>query len=83
MGSILKPKVPGPDPELVKQRKEAEEKAKAEAAEQQRLKEEQERKVRANLVGKKSLQSEEMEGFTGFKYMGKTKAVDPTESIQS
>lgn len=83
MGSLLSgPSIPGPDPELVKQRKEAEEAAKAEAAEQERLAREMERKKRANLLGAKSLQSEEMEGFTGFKKMGSSKPVDPTKGIE-
>lgn len=82
MGSILSgPKVPGPDPELVKQRQEAEAQAKAEAAEQERLQAEQERKKRANLIGQKSLQDKEMEGYKGFKYMGKV--VDPTKGIET
>ena len=83
MGSLLSgPSVPGPDPELVRQREEAEAKAKAEQAEQERLAAELERKKRANLLGKKSLQSEEIEGFTGFKKMGTAKPVDITKGIE-
>lgn len=83
MGNLFKaPKAPGPDPELVKQREEAEAKAKAEAAEQKALKEEQERKERQNLIGRRSLQDEEMEGFTGFKTMGAVKPVDITKGIE-
>lgn len=82
MGSLFSPSVPGPDPELVRQREEAEAQAKAEQAEQERLAAELERKKRANLLGKKSLQSEEMEGFTGFKTMGTAKPVDITKGIE-
>ena len=41
-----------------------------------------ERKKRANLIGKKSLQSEEMEGFKGFRTMGSAKQIDPTKGIE-
>lgn len=83
MGSLFSgPSVPGPDPELVRQREEAEAQAKAEKAEQERLAADLERKKRANLLGKKSLQNEEMEGFTGFRTMGTSKSVDITKGIE-
>lgn len=83
MGSILsRPSAPGPDPELVKQREEAEAQAKADKAEQERLAADMERKKRANLIGRKSLQSEEMEGFKGFRTMGSAKQIDPTKGIE-
>ena len=74
MGFMSAPSPPGPDPELVKQRE----------AEQQRLAEEKEkadsraadveRKKRANLLGARSLQDEEIEGFGGYrrKNLGKS-----------
>jgi len=72
MGLMATPRIPGPDPELVKQRE----------AEKARLEKEQEaadaraadeeRKRRANLVGTRSLQDEEIRGFGGFRNMGES-----------
>ena len=57
---------PKPDPELEAQKKAEEEKLKAEKEAEKRRVDELERMRRANLLGAKSLQSEELEGFTGF-----------------
>lgn len=74
MGFMSPPSVPGPDPELKKQRE----------AEQARLDEQKkkdesraadmERKKRANLLGTRSLQDEDIEGFGGYrrKNLGKS-----------
>lgn len=57
---------PKPDPELEAQKKAEKEKLAAEQAAEKRRLDELERMRRANLLGAKSLQSEELEGFTGF-----------------
>lgn len=57
---------PKPDPELEAQKKAEREKLAAEKAAEQRRLDELDRMRRANLLGTKSLQSEELEGFTGF-----------------
>jgi len=58
-----KPRV---DPELEAQKKAEQEKLAAEKAAEKRRLDELERMRRANLLGAKSLQSEELEGYTGF-----------------
>lgn len=60
------------DPELEAQR--AEEKARLEKEKEDAAKREAdaERKKRANLVGSRSLQDEELKGFGGYRQMGKT-----------
>ncbi len=72
---FMSPRSPGPDPELEKQRAAEEERLKAERQAEERRKEDAERKRKANLVGQRSLQDEEIGGFTGFrtqKNMGKS-----------
>lgn len=57
---------PKPDPELEAAKKAEKEKVAAEQAAEKRRVEELDRMRRANLLGSKSLQSEELEGYTGF-----------------
>lgn len=57
---------PKADPELEAQKKAEKEKLEAEKAAEKRRLDELDRMRRANLLGTKSLQSEELEGFTGF-----------------
>lgn len=57
---------PKADPELEAAKKAEKEKVAAEQAAEKRRIEETERMRRANLLGGKSLQSEELEGYTGF-----------------
>ena len=63
---LFKSSSPKPDPELEAQKKAEQEKLKAEKEAEKRRVDELERMRRANLLGAKSLQSEELEGFTGF-----------------
>ena len=63
---LFKSSSPKPDPELEAQKKAEQEKLKAEKEAEKRRLDELERMRRANLLGAKSLQSEELEGFTGF-----------------
>jgi len=75
MGSILKgPSIPGPDPELVAQRKAEEERLAKEQQAAEAAKADKERKQRANLLGQRSLQEEDISGFGGFRRMGTTKS---------
>jgi hypothetical protein len=63
----MSPPRPSVDPELVKAREaEKERLAKEETASAER-KAQRERKQRANLLGTRSLQSEEIGGFTGYR----------------
>ena len=73
MGSILKgPSIPGPDPELAAQRKAEEERLAKEQQAAEAAKADKERKQRANLLGQRSLQDEDISGFGGFRRMGTT-----------
>ncbi len=67
MGFMSAPSPPGPDPELVKQRKAEEERLAKQKEEERRRTADMERKKRANLLGQRSLQDEELEGFTGYR----------------
>ena len=73
MGSILSPSKPAPDPELEKQKAEQRRINKEEADRQVFQKKEKTRKIASNLIGQKSLQSTELEDFTGFRRLNKTK----------
>ena len=73
MGSILSPSKPAPDPELQKRKAEQERINREEAARQQFEKKERIRKIATNKIGQRSLQSTELEDFTGFRRLNKTK----------
>ncbi len=66
--------LPRVDPELARQREAEEKRLAAEESKAQARKENEERVRVANLRGQQSLQSEELEGFTGYrrKSMGKS-----------
>ena len=74
MGFMSAPKLPGPDPELVKQREAEEARLKKEQEDAAARQASMERKQRANLLGQRSLQESELEGFTGYrrKNLGKS-----------
>lgn len=67
MGFMSAPRAPGPDPELVKQREAEEKRLAEEKAAADRRAADMERKKRANLLGARSLQDEEIEGFGGYR----------------
>ena len=68
MGSIFsKPKMPQKSEEQIAAEKAAKEQAEKDKLAAERRTEDQERKKRSNLLGVRSLQSEELEGFTGFR----------------
>lgn len=62
---------PPPDPELEQQKAEEKARLEKERAEEAARKAERDRVRRSNLVGQRSLQSEEMQTFTGYRQMGK------------
>ena len=66
------PSTPAPDPELEKQRAEEKARLEKEKAEDERRAKDMERKRKANLIGSRSLQDEELKGFGGYRQMGKT-----------
>ena len=74
MGFMSAPRAPGPDPELVKQREAEQKRLADEKAETERRAADMERKKRANLLGTRSLQDEDIEGFGGYrrKNLGKS-----------
>jgi len=73
MGSMFKtPKIPE-DPELQKRKAEQKRINEEEAANQKFRKEEKIRKIATNKIGQRSLQSTELEDFTGFRRLNKTK----------
>ena len=74
MGFISAPKPPTPDPEVVKAREAEQKRLAEEKAEAERRAADMERKKRANLLGARSLQDEELEGFGGYrrKNLGKS-----------
>ena len=74
MGFMSPPKPPGPDPELKKQREAEEARLAAKKKEDDRRAADMERKKRANLLGTRSLQDEDIEGFGGYrrKNLGKS-----------
>jgi len=74
MGFMSPPSPPGPDPELVKQREAEQARLDEQKKADERRAADMERKKRANLLGARSLQDEDVEGFTGFrrKNLGKS-----------
>jgi hypothetical protein len=78
---FMKPKMyaPPPDPELEKLKKEEAAAAAKSLADAEARKVEQERKKKSNLLGTKSLQSTEAEGFAGFRTMGSKDINDPNQ----
>lgn len=69
---------PKPDPELEEQRAAEKARIAEEKAAEEARKKEADRVRTANLYGQKSLQDEEMQGFTGYRRMGK-----PSGSIRT
>ena len=68
MGSVFsKPKMPQKSAEQIAAEKAAKEQAKKDKADAERRAIDDERKKRLNLLGARSLQDEELEGFTGFR----------------
>jgi len=68
MGSVFsKPKMPQKSEEQIAAEKAAKEQVEKDKIASERRTEDQERKKRSNLLGTRSLQSEELEGFTGFR----------------
>jgi hypothetical protein len=68
MGSLVNtPKAPPIDPELVKQREAEKLRLKEEGESEERRKKNSDRVRTANLIGSRSTQSEDIEGFTGFR----------------
>ena len=78
---FMKPKMytPPPDPELERLKKEEAAAAKKAADEAESRAQEQDRKKKANLLGSKSLQSTEAEGYAGFRTMGSQNVNDPNQ----
>lgn len=74
MGFMSPPKPPGPDPELKKQREAEQARLDEQKKQDERRAADVERKKRANLLGTRSLQDEEIEGFGGYrrKNLGKS-----------
>ena len=62
---------PPPDPELEKQKAEEKARLEKERAEEAARKAERDRVRRSNLVGQRSTQDTEIEGFVGYRRMGK------------
>ena len=68
MGSVFsKPKMPQKSEEQIAAEKAAKEQAKKDKADAERRAIDDERKKRLNLLGARSLQDENLEGFTGFR----------------
>jgi|TARA_B100001059_G_scaffold146252_1_gene146163 hypothetical protein len=67
MGSLFSTPRVAPDPELAKQKAEQERINKEAAADQKFQREEKVRKLASNKIGQKSLQDEDVEGFTGYR----------------
>ena len=66
MGSLFStPKAPPPDPALAESKANQKRLNAENAAEQERLVSERKRKIAGNLLGSKSLQNEDAEGFVG------------------
>lgn len=73
MGSLFsKPKMPEKSEEQLATEKAAKEQAEKDKADAERRAADEERKQRKNLLGARSLQDEEMQGFGGFRRMGTT-----------
>ena len=64
---FMSPPRPSVDPELAKAREAEKQRLAAQEAEDKRRKESRERRQRANLLGTRTLQSEEIGGFTGYR----------------
>lgn len=62
---------PPPDPELEKQKAEEKARLEKERAEEEARKAERDRVRRSNLVGQRSTQATDIEGFVGYRRMGK------------
>jgi len=69
---------PPPDPELEAQKAEEKARLEKERAEEKARKEERDRVRRGNLAGQRSLQEEDVQGFVGYRRMGK-----PSGSIRT
>ncbi|MDB4489443.1 hypothetical protein N9243_00560 [bacterium] len=68
MGSLLSgPSMPAPDPELLAQKEAERLRLKKEEESEKRRKIDSDRIRTANLIGSRSTQSEDIEGFTGFR----------------
>ena len=67
MGSLFKTPKVEPDPELLKQKAEQERINKEEAANQEFGRKEKIRKIASNKIGNRSLQSTELEDFSGYR----------------
>lgn len=68
MGSVFsKPKMPQKSEEQIAAEKAAKEQAEKDKLAAERRAEDQERKKRSNLLGARSLQDEELQGYTGFR----------------
>tara|TARA_R100000734_G_C3291467_1_gene83255 strand:+ start:491 stop:742 length:252 start_codon:yes stop_codon:yes gene_type:complete len=68
MGSVFsKPKMPQKSEEQIAAEKAAKEQAEKDKFAEERRVEDQERKKRSNLLGTRSLQDEDLQGFTGFR----------------
>ena len=67
MGSLFKTPKVAPDPELQKQKAEQERINKEEAANQEFGRKEKIRKIASNKIGSRSLQSGELEDFSGYR----------------
>ena len=64
---FMKPPKPQPDPELQKQREAERQRLAAEEAELESQRLDRNRKIAGNLLGSKSLQDEDMQGFVGYR----------------
>jgi len=83
MGSIFSgPKMPGKSEEQIAAEKAAKEQAERDKADEARRQEDFARKQRANLLGQRSLQDEDISGFGGFRKMG-TNQKSQGKSIRS
>lgn len=81
MGSVFStPRMPAEDPALKKAREEEEARLLKSREDEEARKRDVERKQRANLLGSRSLQSEDVRGFGGFRSMGST--TKPSGSIR-
>ena len=83
MGSIFSgPKMPGKSEEQLAAEKAAKDQAERDKAAEAKRKEDFSRKQRANLLGQRSLQDEDISGFGGFRKMG-TNQKSQGKSIRS
>ena len=79
MGSLnpfSTPKMPGPDPEAQRLKEEERQRQAMERQRQEDRRQDMNRRVASNLIGSKSLQDDELEGFTGYRRnMGNNKSL--------